>query len=122
MPMQIQLKGTNYELTSDMTDLATRKIQGLEKYAGKTGTEPSAYCDLGKHTEAHQSGEVWYADCNLDIEGKRYYAKATADSLRTALDRIVAELGKEVRRDHNRRHSLIRRGGARVKEFFRFGG
>jgi len=120
--MQIQFKGTNYELTSDMTDLATRKIQVLEKYTGKTGSEPMAYLDMGKRTEAHQnSDDLWYADCNLDIEGKRYYAQADAPTLRSALDRMTAELAKEVRRDHKRKHSLLRRGGARVKEIFRFG-
>ncbi len=120
--MQIQFKGTNYELTEEMTDLATRKVEGLQKYIGKDAGESLAYVDLGKFTEAHQTGDIWYSDCALDVEGKRYYAKATADSIRTAIDRMVADLAKELRRDHKKQHSLIKRGGARVKEFFRFGG
>lgn len=120
--MQIQIKGTNYELAADMADLVTRKIEGLEKYTGKAGSEPAAYVDMGKLTEAHQNGNIWYADCNLDVEGKRYYAKAEAETLRAALDRMAAELAKEVRRDHKKRHSLMKRGGARIKELFRFGG
>jgi ribosomal subunit interface protein len=119
--MQIQFKGTNYELTDEITELAARKLESLGKYTGTTGSEPMAYVDLGKFTEAHQNGDIWYGDCSLDVEGKRYYAKATADSLRTAIDRMVGELGRELRRAHKKQHSLLRRGGARVKEFFRFG-
>ncbi len=116
--MQIRFKGTNYELEPDIIELATRKIQSLEKYVGKTGSDPIAYADLGKHTEAHQNGDIWYADCALTLEGKRYYARAVAETLRTALDRMTSELGKELRRDHKKRHSLLRRSGARLKTLF----
>ncbi|MDB5195338.1 MAG: hypothetical protein JWO84_522 [Parcubacteria group bacterium] len=117
--MQIQFKGTNYELTSDMTDLATRKVEGLQKYVGKTGSEPLAYVDLGKHTEAHHTGAIWYADCNLDVEGKRYYAKAEAETLRSAIDKMVAELAKELHSAKKKHETMIRKGGGRVKAFFR---
>jgi ribosomal subunit interface protein len=117
--MNIQFKGTNYELTSDMTDLATRKIQGLQKYVGKIGAEPAAYVDLGKHSEAHQNGAIWYADCNLDVEGKRYYAKAEAETLRNAIDKMVGELAKELRGAKQKHETMIRKGGGRVKAFFR---
>ncbi len=116
--MQIQFKGTNYQLTSEMTELATRKIQGLQKYIGKAGGEPLAYADLGKHTEAHQSGAIWYADCSIDLEGKRYYAKAQAETLRSAIDQMVGELAKELRSAKKKREVMVRRGGGRVKAFF----
>jgi ribosomal subunit interface protein len=119
--MQIQFKGTNYELTSDITDIATRKLEGLQKYTGKSGSEPIAYVDIGKITEAHQNGDIWYTDCNLDVEGTRYYAKAQADTIRTAIDRMVAELSKEVRRANKKKHSMLRRGGMQIKNLFRFG-
>jgi ribosomal subunit interface protein len=119
--MHIQFKGTNYELSDEITDIASKKLQALTKYLGKTGSEPMAYVDLGKRTEAQANGDIWYGDCNLDVEGKRYYAKATAETLRTAIDRMVGELAKELRRDHKKQHSLLKRGGFRVKEFFRFG-
>jgi ribosomal subunit interface protein len=118
--MQIQFKGTNYELDSALTALAEKKIRTLEKYMGKVGGEPIVYADLGKHTEAHQNGAIWYADCTITTEGKRYYAQATAENLRTAIDRMVKELDAELRKDHKKQHSLAKRTGFRIKEFFRF--
>lgn len=119
--MQIQFKGTHYELKSDMTDLATRKIQALRKYLGKSERPVLAYVDLGRQAGAQNSGSVWYADCNLDVEGKRYYAKAEANTLRTAVDKMVGELGRELRAVSRREKTEARKGGARLKEFFRFG-
>jgi ribosomal subunit interface protein len=116
--MNIQFKGTNYELTNDMTDLATRKLTGLSKYLGKPEKPAQAYVDLGKHTEAHQSGAVWYADCNLDVDGARYYAKAEAETLRSAVDKMTTELAKELRSAKKKREAMVRKGGGRVKAFF----
>lgn len=117
--MQIQFKGTNYQLTTDMTDLATRKIQALQKYVGKVGAEPLAYADLGKHTEAHNHGDIWYADCSIVADGRRFYAKAQAETLRSAIDKMVGELAKELRSAKKKREVMVRKGGGRVKAFFR---
>ena len=116
--MQIQFKGTNYELTSDMTDLATKKLKTLQKYLGKPEKPAQAYVDLGKITDAHKAGDIWYADCNLDVDGKRYYAKAEAGSVRSAIDKMVPELGRELRGAKKKQESMLRKGGARVKRFF----
>lgn len=121
MRMQIQFKGTNYELAADMTDLATRKVEALQKYLGKEEKPVLAYVDLGKQTAAHNSESLWYADCNLDVEGKRYYAKAEADTLRTAVDRMVGELSRELRAGSKKDKMMARKAGSRFKEFFRFG-
>jgi ribosomal subunit interface protein len=116
--MQIQFKGTNYELTTEMTELATRKLEGLSKYLGKPVKPAQAYMDLGKHTEAHTNGSIWYADCNLDVDGTRYYAKAEAESLRNAIDKMTAELAKELRSAKKKHEAMVRKGGGRVKAFF----
>ncbi len=113
--MQIHFKGTNYEITSAVTGLATKKIEALKKYLGKNAAGAYAYVDLGKETEAHQKGRIWYTDINLDSDGKRFYAKATEENLETALDKTVAELGRELRSASERKQSLVRKGGALLK-------
>lgn len=116
--MQIQFKGTNYELNEKMTDLATRKLERLKKYLGKREKPALAYVDLGRYPDTRQNGAVWYADTNLDVDGVRYYAKAEADSLRTAVDRMIAELSRELIVAKKKRESMARKGGMQVKRFF----
>jgi len=119
--MQLQFKGTNYELTEDDTNLVTKKFEGIKKYLGTREAPAHAYVDLGKFTEAHAHGNVWYAECNLDVLGKHYYAKSESDTLRTAIDGMCGELSREIRTAHKKETSLVRKNGSRLKDFFRFG-
>ena len=119
--MQIQFKGTNYELTSEETDLTSRKIGNLKKYLGKDDKEVHAYVSLGKHTEAHHTGDIWFAECKLDAEGKTFFARAQSDSLRSATDKMVSELSQELRGAKRKHQSLFRAGGSKIKRMLRFG-
>ena len=119
--MQLQFKGTNYELTPEVTNQVTKKFDRVKKYLGTREDNAHAYIDMGKVTEAHVSGNVWYADCNLKVAGKQYYAKAEAVSLRNAVDKMVGELGREIRSAQAKEKSLLRKKGSHLKDFFRFG-
>lgn len=120
--MQIQFKGTNYELTDEITDFAERKFSSLKKFLGKPEKPNLFYVDLGKTTEAHQSGAVWYADVAVALDGERYYAKAESENLRAAIEKAGKELYQELRTASKKRHSVAKRSGSRLKELFRFGG
>ena len=120
--MQIQFKGTNYELTDEITDFAEKKFSSLRKFLGKPEKPNLLYIDLGKLTEAHQSGAVWYADANATINGERYYAKAEAENIRSAIEKAAKEITQELRTATKKRQSMTKRSGSRLKEFFRFGG
>lgn len=113
--MQIHFKGTNYEIPSAVTALATKKLQGLRKYLGKGKNNTFTYVDLGKEAPAHQTGRIWYADITCDANGTRFYAKALEESIEVAIDKAVAELGRELQRARRRQQSLVRRGGALFK-------
>ena len=119
--MQIQFKGTNYELTAEENDLISRKVSSLKKYLGKDEKDILAYVSLGKHTEAHQHGDIWFAECKLDVEGKSFFARAQSDSLRSATDKMIGELSQELRVAKRKNQSFLRRGGATLKNMLKFG-
>ncbi|MEK7511181.1 MAG: HPF/RaiA family ribosome-associated protein [Patescibacteria group bacterium] len=113
--MQINFKGTNYELTSEISTHARKKLQSVRKLLGKGTHAAFAYVDLGKETEAHQNGRIWYADINLEVSGKRYYTKATEETLENAVDKAVNELKSEILTVRKREQSLVRKGGGMFK-------
>ncbi len=119
--MQINFKGTNYELPVEISDLARRKVEGLTKYLGKGKENARAYVDLGKETEAHQNGNIWRADINFDVDGNRFYAKAIEDSIEKAIDRAVSELASELQTARKRQQSLVKKGGGVIKDLMRRG-
>lgn len=115
--MQIHFKGTNYEITPEASTHVVKKLNGLAKHLGKGKDDAFAYVDLGKETEAHQNGRIWYADINLEWEGQRFYAKALEETLENAVDRAVNEMKSAVHTARKREQSLTRRGGAVFKSF-----
>lgn len=115
--MQLHFKGSNYEITPEISAHATKKLTNIKKHLGRGKDQAYAYVDLGKETEAHQNGRIWYADINLEWEGQKFYAKATEETLEHAVDKAVNELKSEIHTARKRKQSLTRKGGAVFKSF-----
>ncbi len=119
--MHIQFKGTNYDLADDMTGLTERKLHTLKKFLGKPEKPAQAYVDLGMLAEAHENGDAWYAETNMEVDGARFHATAEAKTLRNAIEKMTKELGTELRSAKKKRETAQRKAGGRFKEFLRFG-
>ncbi len=117
--MEIHFKGTNYDLPPNVSEFARGKIGGLKKHIKRGDEEARVYVELGKETEAHQSGRIWRAEINFDIKGERYRAVALEESIEVAIDRAVNELGSELSRARERKQALARKGGATIKSMLR---
>lgn len=113
--MQLHFKGSNYEITPEISTHATKKMNAIAKHLGKDKESAFAYIDLGKETDAHQNGRIWYADINLEWEGQKFYARAVEETLENAVDRAAHELKSAVHTAHKRKQSLARKGGAMFK-------
>ena len=107
------------EVTPGVTSLAQRKLVALKKYLGKTDGITQVYVELGKVTEAHQNGNVWRAQINLDSQGKRYHADATGGNIRVAIDVAVREIEAELRKAKQMNKDVIKKGGTAFKSFIR---
>jgi ribosomal subunit interface protein len=107
------------EVTPKVTAVAERKLVALKKYLGKQDGAPQVYVELGKVTEAHHTGDIWRSQINLDSNGKRYNAAATAERLDLAIDASVKELEAELRKSKKRSETMLRRGGVTLKSFMR---
>ena len=112
-------KDVEEEVTPGVIAQAQRKIIALKKYLGKTDTIAQVYVELGKATEAHQTGNVWHAQINLDSKGKRYHATATAEHIKVAIDIAVKEIEVELRKVKQKNENMLRKGGSVVKSFMR---
>lgn len=119
--MNIQFKAANYELTQDEESLFEAKLGTLSKYSGTGEKEFQLHVTLGKNTEAHQNGGIWFADAEARLNGKTHFAHATRESLRDAVDGVLSELSRELSQAKDKRKSLMRRSGARLKRLFTSG-
>jgi putative sigma-54 modulation protein len=116
--MQIQLKATGIELTPAIKDYAEKKISSLEKFFGESEGILAAV-EVGKTTAHHRSGDVYRAEVSIRVSGVNHYAAAEKDDLYAAIDEVKDEVAREIVKAKGRKQTLIRRGGAKIKNLLR---
>lgn len=119
MEIPLNVKATNIELTSDISTYLEKRLSTLEKLINSTDTTAMFDVEVGRTTEHHQSGKVFRAEINLQMEGKELRAVAVAETIQTAIDKAKNEMKRELRRHKQKRLVSIRRGGASIKGFLR---
>jgi len=114
----INYKATRVELNPEWQQLLEAKFVSLEKYFGD---ETDLKCEVEFEKVApHEHGRVFRVEANLWLGGTLYRAEATEEQFEKAIDATRAELNKELRRAHKKHHSLIKRGGRKLKAMMRF--
>lgn len=107
------------EVTPLITSVATRKLNNLKKYLSNRKNLAKVYVELNKESGAHQQGNVWHTQINLDCDGTKFHAAATAEQVEASLMASIQELEKELRRYKRRNQTLLRKGGGLLKDVFR---
>lgn len=112
--MNINIKTTAVTLTPAITSYVNKR---LAKIASFLEDDTTAQCDieLGKTTEHHQKGNIFRAEIHIVAANKNAYASSEQRDLYTAIDDVRDEILRELKTDKNKRISVIRRSGARLK-------
>ncbi len=107
------------EVTPRITSLATKKLNGLKKYLEHRKNVARVYVELGKVSEAHQQGNIWQAQVNLDCDGERFHAGSTGENLESAIATAITELEREIKKARQYHHTMLVKGGGVLKELVR---
>ncbi|MEI6399917.1 MAG: ribosome-associated translation inhibitor RaiA [bacterium] len=111
--MNIIIKATNTELTSAIEDYIHRRMQSITKFIKVSN--PILHIEVGKSTNHHRHGEIFFAEGETTILGKKYFARAEAENLYTAIDELQAELSKEFSSKKGKNRTLFIRGSQKIK-------
>jgi len=115
----IQFKGTNVQVEGVWQDLVAQKFRTLEKYLGKV---TDAHCQVEfEKIVSHQNGDIHRVEANLYAGGKMHRAEATLGSFEAAIDVVREELDRELAKTNEKRDTLVKKGGRKLKEMLRFG-
>jgi putative sigma-54 modulation protein len=117
--MQIKIKGTNIELTSAITDYVNKRVETLNKFIDPHDESALAYVEVGKTTHHHKNGDFFRAEINLHVRGKDLYASSEKADLYAAIDDVKEEMTRELKNSREKKITLVRRGGAKIKAIIR---
>ncbi|OGZ34016.1 MAG: ribosomal subunit interface protein [Candidatus Portnoybacteria bacterium RIFCSPLOWO2_12_FULL_39_9] len=97
--MKIIIKATKIKLSPALYDYIEKKIGGLEKFLKNIDKEATeARVEIGKPSQHHQKGDIYYAEVNLSWPGKILRVEASEWDLRAAVDKVKDELQREIKK------------------------
>ena len=111
----ISIKATNTELTPAIAEYVRKRIAMLDKVVDAEDTSARVSVEVGKTTHHHQKGDLFRAEFNVHIAGHDFRAAAEKDDLYAAIDEVRDEIIREVTGYKDKRRTLLRRGGAAIK-------
>lgn len=113
--MRINIKGTNIELTADISDYLNKRLSSLEKLVHDKNETAMLDVEIGRTTKHHQSGDIFKSELNLNIGSKNFRAVTEATDLFSSIDAAKGQMMNELRSNKGKKMHLIRRGGQKVK-------
>lgn len=116
--MQHNLKLTSVDSSDALLQYLREKLAHIEKFVKNTN-QARADVELARTSQHHRHGDVFVAEINLHLNGRRLYARAEAEDLYAALDTVKDDITRQLTTDHKKRLSLLRRGGRAVKNMLR---
>lgn len=117
--MRINEKGTNMQITPEIKDYLFKKLEYLEKHLGENSVNALCEVELGKTTNHHRTGDIFRTEINLRIEGNHLRAVAEGEELFATIDQVKDELARQLESNKDRRVSLLRRSGAKIKNLIK---
>lgn len=117
--MQIKIHSTNFDITPAIEQYVYKKISSLEKFIGG-GEQVLCEVEIGRTTRHHKSGDIFRAEVNiLEPGNKQIYAVAEEGDLYAAIDIVRDEAERLIISQKNKRSTLFRRGGAKIKQLLK---
>ena len=99
--MQIIIKGTKIKLTKTLKDFVEEKVRDLEKFFEfkvKENFEVKAFVEIGKTSERHRKGNIFFAECQIFLPGKGVRAAAEREDLKLAICEVKDELQVQLKK------------------------
>ncbi len=112
--MQIVTSGKGIELTDAIKDYVDKKISGLDKF------HPNiirAIVEVGVDNHHHQKGDIFMAECKLEIPGKDLFASKTEQTLYKAIDKVRDYLETEIKKSKAKTQEKDKRQVRANKEY-----
>ncbi len=120
--MKINFQAKNIEITEAIHDYAEKRVTNLGKLLSEIEErdgEVIVLFSVSKTTHHHKGGEVFHADCSINIKGKKFYSSVVRQDLYEAIDEVKENLFREISRNKDRKQTLFKRGATSVKKMMK---
>ena len=117
--MKVEIYTKDIELTQEIEDYIQKKVDSFDKILGKSSEERKCDFRIGKNSNAHNKGQIYFAEARVETPRKAYGADAKGESLNEVIDKLKDEILKKIRRNKDKKESIIKKGGRKIKKLLR---
>ena len=102
----------DFELTAAIKTKLEEKLSSLNKYLNEDESSVTFNARLGKTSNSHNNGKIYYVEVSIHTPHKNYGARIEAEEIYSAIDLIRDELAHNINhhrekvRDQSRREEL----------------
>ncbi|MEK7572668.1 MAG: ribosome-associated translation inhibitor RaiA [Patescibacteria group bacterium] len=117
--MKINFQAKNIEITPAIHDYVVKRITNLDKMLSQIESESGevqVLFSLSKTTHHHKGGEVFHADCSINIKGRKFYSSVNKQDLYEAIDDVKENLFREISKNKDKKISLFHKGARKIKD------
>ena len=115
----MNLKITNFEIDTETRDYLDKRLENLKKFVDLDNPNTNLDIEIGKTTEHHQKGDIFRSEFNLSISGEYYRSEEESQSITSSIDLAIEDLLKQLRRGKDKKETLFKKGGRKIKEILR---
>jgi len=119
--MKKDIKATNIEMTDAIRGYVDERIDYLDKLVNPKDESVYAQVEIEKTTQGQSKGDVFRAEINLHISGKKLRAEKTSSDLYASIDAIKDEITRELTSYKDKKETMFRKGARKIKDMLKFG-
>ena len=120
--MKINFQAKNIEITPAIHDYVVKKVTNLGKLLSEIEErdgEIIVLFSISKTTHHHKGGEVFHADCSINIKGKKFYSSVNSEDMYQAIDMVKDNLYSEINKEKDKKQTLFHRGARSIKKMMK---
>lgn len=116
--MNINIKGTNIELTEAITNYIYDKLESVKKVL--TDVEGTyVHVEVGRISRHHAKGDVFKAEFEVKSQGVSHYAHINTEDLYSAIDMVKDEIVEKIKSHKSKNRSHFLKGAQKAKKLLR---
>ncbi len=97
--MNIIIKETKISLRPEERQYVESKVRDLEKFINVSEDfEVDAFLEVGKTTEHHRKGEIFFAECQISLPKKSVRATAQRENIKLAVCEVKDILQRQLKK------------------------
>lgn len=106
----------DFDLNSAIKSYAEEKMSSLYKFLNKDEDETSFNLRIGKTSNHHNQGKIFYAEVTIHTPEKNFGGKVEAEDIYSALDILKDDMATNISHYRDRLHTLDLKSARQFKE------